>query len=136
MIRIVFENIKFFKTFLLIFLILGVFANAVTAEACFCGRACSHSLQDKTKTRAHLPFHHRCTGSHCKSCDLEEGQSLKASNSKNLTANVKIYDTAFILSTLFDYPSAHYIHKDFDSFYVNLSTLSSPIFLRNLSILC
>ena len=136
MIRIVFKKLRIFKTFLLILLILGVFANAVMAEACFCGRACSHSLQDKTKTSKRLPFHHRCSGAHCKSCNLEEGQSLKVANSKIITPNVKILFTAFILSALFDYPSTHHILKDFDSFYVNVSALSSPIYLRNLSILC
>jgi hypothetical protein len=136
MIRIVSKKLKMFKTFLLIFLILGVFANAVMAEACFCGKACSHSLQDKSKTNTRSPFHHRCSGAHCKSCYLEEGQALKAANSKNLTPNVKILGTAFILSTIFDYPSTHHILQDFDTFYVSGSALSSPIYLQNLSILC
>jgi hypothetical protein len=136
MIRIVSKKLKMFKTFLLIFLILGVFANAVLAEACFCGKTCSHSLQDKSKTNTRSPFHHRCSGVHCKSCDLEKGQALKAANSKNLTPNVKILGTAFTLSTLFDHTSTHHILQDFDTSYVSGSALYSPIYLQNLSILC
>ena len=129
-------SVTMVETFLLTFLILGVFPNAVMAETCFCGKACSHSLQDKSKTNTRSPFHHRCSGVHCKSCDLEEGQALKAANSKNLTHNVKTLSTELILSALFDCPSTHHILQDFDKFYVSEYALFSPIYLQNLSILC
>ena len=127
---------KIFKKLLFILIILGVFANSVLAEACFCGEACLHSFQDKTKTSTPSPFHHRCSGTHCDSCDLEKGQKLKAATSTTQTPNVKILDTAFILSTLFDYPPNYPILKSFDSFCVYEIAPSSPIYLQNLSILC
>jgi hypothetical protein len=136
MVGILVEKLRIFKILLFILIILGVFANSALAEACFCGEACLHSFQDKTKTSTRFPFHHRCSGTHCDSCDLEKGQKLKAANSKIQTFNVNILDTAFILSTLFDYPPNYPILKSFDSFYVYEIAPSSPIYLQNLSILC
>ncbi|MGB2929397.1 MAG: hypothetical protein WBB70_10835, partial [Desulfobacterales bacterium] len=79
--RILLVKLRTFKTLLVIFIILGIFPNGVMAEACFCGEACLHSLQDKTTARTGSPFHHRCFGTHCKSCNLEDGQTLQATNS-------------------------------------------------------
>ena len=134
MVGILLEKLRIFKTLLFILIILGVFANSALAEACFCGEACLHSFQDKTSTRS--PFHHRCSGTHCDSCDLEKGQKLKAANSKTQMPNLKILDASFILSVLFDYPPDYPILKSFDSFYVYEIAPSSPIYLQNLSILC
>jgi len=127
---------RIFKTLLVIFIILGIFANGVMAEACFCGEACSHSLQVKTTTSTGSPFHHRCSGTHCDSCDLEKGQKLKAATPATQASYVKILDASFILSVLIDYPPTYPIFKGFDSFYVCETAPSSPIYLQNLSILC
>ena len=126
---------KIFKISVALFLVLGVFANSALAEACFCGQACFHGLQPKAKIKVNFLFHMRCSGTLCKSCDLEKGQELKAANSATRTLNVKILDTA-ILSTLFDYPSTYHILKDFDTFCARRAIPSSPIYLQNLSILC
>jgi hypothetical protein len=136
MVGILVEKLRIFKTLLFILIILGVFANSAWSEACFCGAACLHSFQDKAKTSTRSPFHHRCSGTHCDSCDLEKGQKLKAANSTTQTPNVKILDASFILSALFDYPPNYAILKSFDSFYVYEIAPSSPIYLQNLSILC
>jgi hypothetical protein len=95
-----------------------------------------HGLQTKAKIKVNFLFHMRCSGTLCKSCDLEKGQTLKAANSAARTLNVKILDTAFILSTLLDYPSTYHILKDFDTFCTCRAIPSSPIYLQNLSILC
>jgi hypothetical protein len=127
---------KTFNIVVALFLALGVFANSALAEACLCGQACLHSLQPKAKTKINFLFHMRCSGTLCKSCDLEKDQTLKAANSATQTLNVKILDTAFILSTLLDYPSIYHILKDFDSFYACGTVPSSPIYLQKLSLRC
>ena len=130
------EYRKTFKILVALFLVLGVFANSALAEACFCGEACLHGLQPDGKIKVYLPFHMRCSGIPCESCELEKGQTLKAANSINQSLNVKLLDNAFILPTLLDYPPTYHILKNFDSFYARGAIPSSPIYLQNLSILC
>jgi hypothetical protein len=127
---------KTFNILVALFLILGVFTNSAFAEACLCGQACLHGLQPKAKVKVNFLPHMRCSATLCKSCDLEEGQTLKAANSATQTTNVKILDTAFILSTFFDYPSTYHSLKDFNSFYPCETAPSSPIYLQNLSLRC
>jgi hypothetical protein len=117
-------------------LLLGVFTNSALAEVCFCGQACVHGLQPTTKIKANFLFHMRCSGTSCKSCQLEKGQTVKAANSRHQPLNVKILDNAFIVSPLLDYPSTHHILKNFCSFYDRGAIASPPIYLQNLSILC
>jgi hypothetical protein len=134
--RILLVKSRIFKTLLVIFIILGFFANGVMAEACFCGEACLHSLQDKTKASTASPFHHRCSGTHCKSCNLEDGQTLRATNSSTPTGSLNILDTSLIILFLTDYHSDNHTILSFyphnDTF---LKLLSSTIYILNLSLL-
>jgi hypothetical protein len=127
---------KTFKILFALLLAFGVFTNSALAEACFCGQACLHGLQPKAMTKINFLFHMRCSGTVCKSCDLEKGQTIKAANSAKQAPNVKILDTAFILSTLLAYPSANDILKEFDSFYACGTVPSSLIYLQNIPLLC
>lgn len=127
---------KTFNILVALFLLLAVFTNSAMAGACFCGQACLHSLQPKAKTKVNILFHMLCIGYLCKSCELEKVQTLKAASSSTHKLNVKILDTAFIPSTLHDFPSTYHILKNFDSFYTYRAIPSSPIYLQNLSILC
>jgi hypothetical protein len=126
---------KTFNILVALFLVLAVFANSPMAGACFCGQACLHGLQPKTETKVKILFHMLCPGYLCKSCESEKVQTLKAANSATQKLNVKILDTAFILSTLHDSFYTYHILK-FDSFYTCGIIPSSPIYLQNLSILC
>ncbi len=129
-------NLRVFRMLLVLFLALGIFANGVMAEACFCGEACLHGLQDKAKTRVSSPFHNRCSGSHCNSCNLEDGQTLKAANSSTSTGNLIILDTSFIILILTDYHSNKQFIKGFCSrIYACVKVQSSPTYLQNLSLL-
>ena len=136
MARIFLVKLRIFKTLLVIFIILGIFANGVMAETCFCGEACSHSLQGKTTTTTGSPFHHRCSGVHCKSCNLEDGQTLQATNSSTPASNLNILDTSWIILFLTDYYSENHT---IISFYPQNDTLlklqSSMIYILNLSLL-
>ena len=128
------EYQKVFKTLIALFLILSVFANIALAEFCFCGKACLHGPRSKTKIKVNSLFHLRCPGTLCKSCNLEKGQTLRAANSATQTLNVKILDTAFILSPLLVYPSTYHILKDFDSFYLLQHFLFIRVFNNDLQI--
>lgn len=127
---------RIFNLLVALLLVLGVFANSALAEACFCGEDCLNGLQPKAKVKVNFLFHLRCSGPLCKSCDLEKGQTLKAANSAARTFNVKILDTALILSTLLYYLSTYNIFKDFNSFYACGKAPSAPIYLQKLSLLC
>jgi hypothetical protein len=115
---------------------LGVFANNVFAEACFCGNTCLHSIQTRAKTKANFLIHLRCSGNLCKSCNLETGQILKAVNSETKNFNIKIFDTALIILTLIDYSSVYHTFEDFGLCYKYEIIISLPVYLQNLSILC
>ena len=106
------ENKKIFRILPVLFLILSIFGNNVTARVCFCGEACLHSFQNTAKTRSSFPFHHRCLGINCKSCNFEDGQTLQAKNASNATGNLDILNTPLIILFLSDY------HPDSDTFTV------------------
>ena len=130
------RNVKIFRLFFVQFLIIGLFANSLVPQACFCGEACLHGLQDETKERLSFLFHTRCSGTQCTSCNFEDVQSLKASNAANSTEKLKTLDTPFILSNfsecqvnvnfirIFSFRSNRYVKVQ-----------SPPIYLQNLSLL-
>jgi len=78
----------------------------------------------------------RCCGTNCNSCNIEKGQTLKAANTYTPTGSVKIFDAIHVISVLVDYPSTINVLKDFGVFYGYRPLPSSPIYLRNLSLLC
>jgi hypothetical protein len=129
-------NQKIFRILPVLFLILSIFGNNVTAKACFCGEACLHSLQNTAKTRSNSPFHHRCLRTHCKSCNFEDAQTLQAKNFSTATGKLDILDTPLIILFSSDY------HSDNDTitiFYPQNNTFlkfqSSTIYILNRSLL-
>ena len=129
-------NQKIFRIFLVLFLTSCIFANSVTAKACFCGEACLHRLQNTAKTRPISTFHHRCLGTHCKSCNFEDAQTLQAKSSSTATGNLDILDTPLIILFSSDYHSDNYAITIFypqnDAF---LKFQSSTIYILNSSLL-
>jgi len=130
------RNVKIFRLFFVQFLIIGFFANNLLPQACFCGEACLHGLQGKTKARLSFLFHTRCSGTQCKSCNLEDVQTLKASNAAHSTEKLKTLNTPFILSNFSDYQFNINFIKIFFSrpnSYVKVKT--PPTYLQNRSLL-
>jgi len=130
------RNVKKFKLFFVQLLIIGFFANSLLPQACFCGEACLHGLQGKTKVRLSFLFHTRCPGTQCKSCNLEDVQTLKASNAAHSTEKLKTLNTPFILSNFSHYQFNINFIKIFSSrlnTYVKVQ--SPPTYLQNLSLL-
>lgn len=117
-------------------LVLAIFANCVTAETCLCGQACLHGLPIKAEVKSGCFIHVRCVGTFCKSCTLEKGQTFKAANPGSPIVNLKILDTTFIVFTFPDYHSINHINKVFPSFCAYAACSSSPIYLKNRSLLC
>jgi len=115
---------------------MGICTNSVMGEACLCGQGCRHSLQSKLGVGVNSSFHMRCCGTNCKSCNIEEGQTLKAANTFTPTASVKIFDTTHAISVFVDYPATIHILKDFGDFYASGPLTSFPIYLQKLSLLC
>jgi hypothetical protein len=136
MLRILLVKLRIFKTLIVIFISLGIFASGVMAEACFCGGACLHSLQDKTTASTGSPFHHRCLGTHCKSCNFEEGQTLQVKNSSTATGNLDILDTPLIILFLSDcHPDNYTITIFYPQNNTFLKFQSSTIYILNRSLL-
>lgn len=133
--KILLRNVKIFRLFFVQFLIVGIFSSSLFAQACFCGEACPHGLQGRAKARLSFPFHTRCSETQCKSCKLEDVQSLKASNAAHSVAKLKIFNTPFFLFAFSGQFNINFI-KIFSprlNKYVNFQF--SPAYLQNLSLL-
>ena len=130
------RNVKIFRLFFVQFLIIGLFANSLVPQACFCGEACLHGLQGKTKVRLSFLFHNRCLSTQCKSCNFEDLQSLKASNAACTTEQLKTLNTTFILSYFSNYQfNINLITIFFSRLNKYVKVQSSPTYLQNLSLL-
>ena len=130
------RNVKIFRLFFVQFLIIGLFANSLVPQACFCGEACLHGLQGKTKVRLSFLFHNRCLSTQCKSCNFEDLQSLKASNAACTTEQLKSLNTTFILSYFSNYQfNINLITIFFSRLNKYVKVQSSPTYLQNLSLL-
>ena len=135
--RILVGNLKTFKVLLILFLLLGIFANSVMAEICFCGEACSHDFKNNLKRNVNFPFHNHCVGNHCKSCNIEDGKTLKARNSSSPAGNLKLLDTTRLIFTLSAFHSDNHIIWSFTSdIYAFEKVQSLPVYLNNCSLLC
>jgi hypothetical protein len=77
------ENNRALKIALCIALAVSVFLSISESYACFCGKDCLHGLQNIDLPGG--PFHGRCPGAECKSCNLEVGKALKARSAKTQT---------------------------------------------------
>jgi hypothetical protein len=74
------RNVKKFRLYVVQFLIMALFAGSLLPQACFCGEACLHGLQVTAKAGQSFPFHNRCSGTQCTSCNVEDVQTIKLSN--------------------------------------------------------
>ena len=130
------RSVKIFRLFFVQFLIMGIFANSLLPQACFCGEACLHGLQGTVNDRQSIPFHNRCAGTHCTSCNVEDVQTIKLSKAAHSTVKLKTLNAPFILSNFSDHQYNFNFIKIF-SFRLNkyLKVQSSPTFLQNLSLL-
>ena len=130
------RNVKIFRLFFVQFFIIGFFTNSLLPQACFCGEACLHGLQGKTKARLCFLFHTRCSGTQCKSCNLEDVKTLKASNAAHSTEKLKTLNTPFILSNFSDYQfNINFIKIFFSRPNRYVKVQSPPTYLQNLSLL-
>ena len=130
------RNVKIFRLFFIQFLIIGFFANSLLPQACFCGEACLHGLQGKAKTRLSFLFHHRCPGAQCKSCNVEDLETFKASNPAHSTAKLETLNTPFILFNFSDYQfNINFIKIFFSRLNKYAKVQSPPTYLQNLSLL-
>jgi hypothetical protein len=130
------RNVKIFRLFFVQFLLIGLFANSLLPQACFCGEACLHGLQGKAKASLNFLFHNRCSGTQCKSCNFEDVQTLKASNAARATEQLKTLNTPFILSNFSNYQfNINLITIFFSRLNKYVKVQSSPTYLQNLSLL-
>lgn len=119
-----------------VILLLAIFTNCAMAGTCLCGQACSHGLQTKVGVKSGAFIHLRCFGTLCRSCTLEKGQAFLTANPATPTINVKNLDISIIASTFLDYHSTNHFTYGFASYYAYVTCSSSPLYLKNRSLLC
>ena len=130
------RNKKVFRLFFVQFLIIGLFANSLLPQACFCGEACLHGLQGTVKARPNFLFHVRCSGTQCQSCNLEDVKAFKASNAAHSRVQLKTLNTPFILSNFSNHQfNINFITTFFSHLKKYVKVESSPTYLQNLSLL-
>lgn len=117
-------------------LILGFFVNSLLPQACFCGEACVHGLEGSPEARPNSLFHNRCAGTQCKSCKVEDAQTLKASYASHPAAELKSRN---IPAILFDFPDGKF-GINFNTIFLYrlneyLKVKSPSLYLQNLSFL-
>jgi len=115
-------------------LVFALFLSTAFANTCLCGQLCTHSLQ--TGSRANnFHIHLRCANDQCRSCDLEDGQTVKAPNPTicpHSLENLEVWIFPSPFQTLFRYnvPQGYSpVEKPFtlEHFF--------PIYLQNLTII-
>lgn len=127
---------KIFSLLIIFFLLPGILINGVMTEACLCIEPCSFGLQNEVDTKENSPFHSHHASSHCKSCNVEDGQTLKAAVSFTSIGNLKVLDTTLIIFDLTDYHPHNNIHKGFVPRLHGYGIVRSlPTYLQNLSLL-
>lgn len=119
-------------------LVAGVFFNGIFAEVCFCGRKCNHGVQEPLKPRNGFPlFHIHCSGTICKSCDMEDGKAFKAFASKSQVTDVKDLCPPVFISSVTQYAPLNFPDFRNSFFLYECKTVPSPsIFLQKNSWLC
>ena len=128
--------VKIFRLFFIKFLIIGLFANSLLPQACFCGEACRHGPQGTAQAGQSFPFHNRCSGTQCRSCNVEDVQRIKLSNSAPSTAKLDIFNGPPILYNFSDYkPNVNFIRIFFSRPNRYVKVQSPPTYLQNLSLL-
>ena len=126
---------QIFSVLIIFFLLPSILINGIMTEACLCIEPCSFGLQNEVDTKESSPFHSHHANAHCKSCNVEDGQTLKAANISSSDGNLKIFDTAWIVSVLVYYPTTNHYRKSIGPTFTPVKVLSSPIYLKNLSFL-
>ena len=130
------RSVKIFRLFFVQFLIVCLFANSLLPQACFCGEACLHGLQGTANDRQSIPFHNRCAGTQCTSCNVEDVQTIKLSKDAHSTVKLKTLNAPLILLNF----SNHQFNINFIKIFSSrlnkyVKVQSSPTYLQNLSLL-
>ena len=127
------SNLGSFKVLIVLFLTMGLFTSSVMAEACFCGDAC----QNFPNKKASYPFHNHCIGFPCKSCNLEDGQVLKAKNSAPAVPYFKILDISIFSFFLTTYDlNPPWVDGVISWIYPETKVQFTTLYLQNRCLLC
>jgi hypothetical protein len=128
---------KIVNIFIALFAALSICTNGLMAEACLCGQACLHGLQDTSDEKVSIPFHNHCSGTACKSCHIEEGQTIKAADMQSPDGQIKTFaKTHFISVLIFISSTMYFPSKGCGFFYARGISPSSPIDHQSLPLVC
>ena len=130
------RNLTIFRPGFVYLLVIGVFVNSLFPQACLCGEACLHGLQGKSRSSLLFLFHTRCLGTQCKSCDLEDTQTLKASNPGQLTGSAHTLVSQLTLYILSYCQSDNDpVRNIFPHSEISSTAHSTPTYLQHLTLL-
>ena len=128
---------KIYSILIVLFLLPGILINGIMTEACLCVEPCSFGLQDEIDAKENSPFHSHHASTHCKSCNIEDGQTLKAAVFSTSTGNLKFLDSTCTIFHLTNYLSYNHICNDSARRLFDYGIVRSlPTYLHNLSLLC
>ena len=120
-----------------LFLTLGICANGVMTDACLCGQACLHGIQNKSEEKTNSLIHLRCSETGCKSCNLEKGRSLKSAQNSPSSQHIKCFDSPSLIFISANIPSSSKPAIGlYNSYKASGEVLSAPIYLKGATLLC
>jgi len=120
-----------------LFLTLGICANGMMTDACLCGQACLHGIQNNSEEKTNSLIHLRCSETGCKSCNLEKGRSLKSAQNSPPSQHFSCFDAPSLIFVSTDSPSSSKPAIGlFNPFYAFGDVFSAPIYLKNATLLC
>jgi hypothetical protein len=120
---------------LILHLSLTTFSVVTRPNECFCGQACEHSLYDRMETGHDTPYHNRCLGSGCTTCNIERIMNFDPDNLQTAGYGRKICGPAQTSNISNDVLSAKDTIVRMDWCYSQTPTDGSPIYLQTLSLL-
>ena len=120
-----------------LFLAFSILTGSLIAETCLCGKICTPIVHQESKGKAVNPLSHlRCSSGFCKSCNYENGRSLKMAGYTTPPLKPKALDLYSILPASINFHPAGDVFMDSGSFYSSRAYPSSAIYLINQSFLC
>ena len=123
---------RIIRILIILSLLLIVFSNNLMVAVCFCGQTCVHSFQNKQK--ANSPFHTRCAGTYCKSCNFEDGRTYKIATFSIQRVNFDLFKTSHLVTSYQFEP--HFFDNFHPHIFSSETFQSLPIYLQTLALRC
>lgn len=120
---------------LILHLSLTAFGALARPNACFCGQACEHALYDGMDTGRETPYHIRCCGSGCATCNIERIMNFDPDNLQTTSYGKTVWEPSQIPIVSNATMVANRMTNRMDLTYSLIPVRGSSIYLQSLSLL-